>query len=133
MAKKAASAPAHLADPFWAGVKQRKFMLQFDKRANRYQFFPRPLGVYGDRGTLEWREAKGTGKLIAVTTCHVPGPGFENEAPYPVGIVRLDEGPRVFARIINVTQQTIEPGQRMRIVWPEAGADAGLYAFAPVK
>ena len=125
--------PTDVTAPFWAATKQCKFLLQYDPRAGRYQFYPRPVSVFGTPGALEWREAKGTGKLIALTLCRAPAPGFEGEAPYLLGLVQLDEGPRVFARLVNVAPGVAAVGARMRIVWQDAGPDLKLYAFEPVN
>jgi uncharacterized OB-fold protein len=125
--------PSDVTAPFWAATRERKFLLQYDPRAGRYQFYPRPVSVFGNSDALEWREAKGTGKLIAHTLCRAPAPGFEAEAPYLLGLVELDEGPRVFARLVNVAPDAIAIGGRMRIVWQDASPDLKLYAFEPVS
>ena len=87
----------HTTAPFWEGVRKRKFMLQYDPKAERYQFFPRPISLHSDDGALEWRESKGAGVLAAFTLTYFPAPGFQAELPYLEGLVQLDEGPRVFA------------------------------------
>ena len=125
--------PTDVTAPFWAATKERKFLLQYDARAGRYQFYPRPVSVFGTSGALEWREAKGTGTLIAHTICRAPAPGFEKEAPYLLGLVALDEGPRVFARLVNVAPDAVAVGARMRIVCQDAGSDLKLYAFEPAS
>ena len=33
---------------------------------------------------------------------HRPAPGFENEAPYAIAVVELEEGPRMMANIVGV-------------------------------
>jgi uncharacterized OB-fold protein len=43
--------------------------------------------------------SKTEGTLVAHTLCHTPAPGFEALTPYILGIVKLVEGPRVFARV----------------------------------
>ena len=49
---------------------------------------------------------KGTGKLVAFTVISVPPPmmaeeGFDREHPYCSGVVELDEGVRVTARVLG--------------------------------
>ncbi|MEP9377526.1 OB-fold domain-containing protein [Aquabacter sp. CN5-332] len=116
-----------LTEPFWNAVQERRFLLQYDKAADRYQFYPRPLSLFSDPGETEWREASGLGKLVACSRCHAPAPGFEGEVPYLLGLVALDEGPRVFAQIEGEEAPSI--GARMRIAWHEEDGRV-LYKFA---
>jgi hypothetical protein len=117
--------PDDVTRDFWAAAAQGRFLLQHDAESGGSQFFPRPVNVHGEAPT-GWRAAAGTGTLLAVTTARVAAPGFT--APYLVGIVRLDEGPRVFAPLLNAPPD-IAPGRRMRWIAP---AGDKRYAFEPV-
>lgn len=128
---KPAITPTDISKPFWDATAAGQFLLQVDVETGGAQFFPRQLSLSGE-GVLDWRPAAGSGTLIAVSSVRVPAPGFEGEAPYLVGIVRLDEGPRVFAPIRDVGPEGIAPGARVRIVWQEHG-DVRLYAFVPAS
>lgn len=114
--------------PFWDGIAQRKLMLQYDRRAGRWQFYPRALSLWTE-GPLEWREASGLGTLAAFTRTHFPAPGFSDKLPYLQGLVRLDEGPRLFANLTGAAFETLRVGQRMRIVF---GEDDSPFQFRPV-
>jgi len=56
---------------------------------------------------MEWVEMKGKGKLAAFTTIYV-GPtfmieeGYDRNNPYCTGVVELEEGPGISARILGV-------------------------------
>ncbi len=123
--------PSDVTKEFWAATAAGRFLLQHDERnADRFVFPPRPvLGQGGNRRPLA--EASGTGVLVATTVCRVPAPGFHNKTPYLVGIVKLDEGPRVFATIVNAQAGDIRPGRKMRMVWLDSGSEPRLYAFEP--
>ena len=123
--------PTDLSRPFWDGVAARRLLLQYDPVAQRYQFYPRPLSLFSDGRALEWRAASGRGTLVAQTLCHAPAPGFEEEVPYILGLIRLEEGPRIFARIVNAEYGALAIGQAMRLVWDETRADRLLYQFEP--
>lgn len=118
--------------PFWAGVRAHRLMLQYDAQAGRYLFYPRPLGLNAAGAALEWRESKGRGKLVAFTLTHFPAPGFEAITPYAEVLVQLDEGPRIFAPLQGTDYAALAVGQRVRIAWPEAGAQkAHPFWFEP--
>lgn len=41
----------------------------------------------------------GRGKLVTFTVIRYPPKGFEKDAPYVVGLIDLENGPRIIARI----------------------------------
>lgn len=56
---------------------------------------------------MEWMEFKGTGHLAAFTSITVAPPlmvkeGFNRNNPYVVGVVELEEGVKIVARISGV-------------------------------
>ena len=116
-----------VSQEFWQGTMQGAFLLQRDAATRRSQFYPRPVNIFGE-GPLDVQPASGGGELVALTTVRTPTPGFES--PYVVGIVKLDEGPRVFARLMNV-QEGLAPGCKMKLVWQSGDACARLFAFEP--
>ncbi len=109
---------------FRSGVSRRELLLQYDAAAKRSQFFPRPVSVFSE-GMLEWRASAGWGTLIAATTVHTAA------KPYLVGIVQIDEGPRVLSRLLNADKD-VHPGRRMRLTWEPGLEGINLYAFEPV-
>lgn len=68
---------------------------------------PRALCPACRRADLEWIELAGRGALAAFTVIYV-GPsvmiaeGYTRDNPYVVGIVALDEGPKISARILGL-------------------------------
>jgi uncharacterized OB-fold protein len=56
---------------------------------------------------MEWMQFSGKGKLLSFTVIYI-GPaamisaGFDRKNPYCVGIVELEEGPRISAMITGV-------------------------------
>ncbi len=51
---------------------------------------------------LEVVELKGAGKIQTFTTCNVAPEGREDEVPYIISLVELDEGPWLTGNIIGV-------------------------------
>jgi uncharacterized OB-fold protein len=122
--------PGPISRVFWEAAREHRFALQYDAMVQRHQFFPRPLSLFGN-GALEWKTATGLGVLAAITRCYTPAPGFEAEVPYLLGLVRLDEGPRVFAQIVNAMPEAMRVGQRVRLVWDDTRSDYPVYQFEP--
>jgi uncharacterized OB-fold protein len=68
---------------------------------------PRPICIQCGSTKMEWFETRGTGKLSAFTCISVGPPymreeGYGRKRPYCTGVVELEEGPRVVARIEGV-------------------------------
>ena len=51
---------------------------------------------------LEITELKGTGRIQTFTTCNVAAEGREEEVPYIITLVELDEGPWIMGNLIGV-------------------------------
>jgi uncharacterized OB-fold protein len=68
---------------------------------------PRPICIECSGTDMEWVQVKGDGKLSAFT-CIAVGPpamkeeGYTRDHPYCTGVVELEEGPRVAARIEDI-------------------------------
>jgi uncharacterized OB-fold protein len=84
---------------------------------------PRPICVDCHKSEMEWVQLSGSGRLSAYT-CIAIGPpfmieeGYDRKNPYCVGVVELDEGVRVDARIegVNARQpETIQVGMPLHV------------------
>jgi uncharacterized OB-fold protein len=124
---KTAPSPTQLSAPFWRAAAEGRFLLQRTS-TGVCQFFPRPLGLEG-LGDTEWVEASGSGCLVAFTECHVAAPGFDGELPYIMGIVRLEESPRVLAQVVGATLEQLSVGLPMRLLWLPRPDAPPMYAF----
>lgn len=68
---------------------------------------PRPICIECGGSEMQWVQANGTGRLSAFTCIAVGPPAMRQEGygrghPYCTGVVELDEGCRVVARIEDV-------------------------------
>jgi len=78
------------------------------------------------------------GAIETFTVIRVAPSGFGDQAPYAVGIVRLDDGVRVTAQIVDTDLDDLAIGQRVRIEFRrvqkegEAGILCYGYKFVPV-
>ncbi len=58
----------------------------------------------------------GKGEIYSFTTVYDAPEGFEEQAPYTVAIVKLDEGPLVTAQLTDVDNGKVEIGQKVEMV-----------------
>ena len=123
--------PWIMLKPFWEATKQGKLLIQYDPAVKKYQFYPRPVSVFTGRRNLEWREVSGKGALYSFTETHVAPPGFEDLAPYMIGVVELDEGVRMMAPLQNITVDSARLGMRLRVCWQKLSDEITYPAFEP--
>ncbi len=104
---------------------------------------PRPF-CPACRGTgLDWVPFQGRGRLAAFSSISVAPPvmareGYDRKNPYVVGVVQLDEGVRLVARIRGVDARRpaeIEVGTRLAAEFPGQGEEGqkGVLAFRAVE
>lgn len=81
---------------------------------------------------VEWFEITGTGKLVTYTVVHYGPSGFEDEAPYTLGIADFD-GLRIFGRINkDIEEVSIVPGMAVKVVPVKSGEGKIAYEFQKV-
>jgi uncharacterized protein len=81
----------------------------------------------------------GRGKVYSYTTVYTPPAGYEENAPYTVALVELEEGPLVTAQLTDLGEQSIEIGTPVEMVTrriKQDGDERGIlvygYKFRPV-
>lgn len=117
--------------PFWDAVQAHELMVQYDPGTGAHQFYPRATSLATGRANLEWRTATGRGTVYAYTATLVPMAGFEDDVPYIVAMIDLDEGVRILANLINVTEDEVETGMKVRVAFEERGEGDMYYCFEP--
>lgn len=81
----------------------------------------------------------GRGKVYSYTTVYDPPAGYEENAPYTVALIKLDEGPLVTAQMTDLGSQSVEIGMPVEMVTRKLRSDGderGIliygYKFRPV-
>lgn len=83
-------------DRFWDALADGRFLVGDCEDCGDAHFPPSPVCPHcgGDAG---WTESDAVGSLYSFSRQHRTAPGFDE--PLVVGLVELDEGPRLLARI----------------------------------
>lgn len=100
---------------------------------------PRALcpACHGDN--LSWEQAGGGGRLVAMTRMAMVSPGLADEGyggdrPYCTGVIELDEGPRVVARLAGRETDEhghFEVGQAMQVGFEHLDRKTPRLVFRP--
>jgi uncharacterized OB-fold protein len=102
---------------------------------------PRSICIKCYATEMEWVEMKGKGKLAAFTCISVGPPfmiaeGYDRKRPYCSGVVELEEGTRVVARIEGVDAskpETIKIGAPFQVEFLHRGEGDNLTTFLAFK
>lgn len=80
----------------------------------------------------------GRGEVYSFSTMYNAPHGYEDQKPYTIALVRLDEGPMVTAQLTDVDAQDVRIGMRVEMVTRklrEEGEEGQIiygYKFRPV-
>ena len=120
---------------FYQLLAEKKLMASRCKKCQALYLPPHPICTKCGGDDMEWVEMKGKGKLAAFTSIAV-GPsstieeGSDRNNPYLVGIVELDEGPKISARIHGLDAkipETIKIGTALAVEFPQQEQSKGCY------
>ena len=109
---------------FWRKIPQRYNLIGTRCRTcGRYFFPPRTLCPDCRRaGQIEEYRFKGTGAVVTHTVIRTASEQFEQQTPYVLAIVQLDEGPRLTAQIVCPIDR-IRAGMRVKPVFRKIAVD----------
>jgi uncharacterized protein len=87
--------------PFWRALDAGRLLSTRCKQCGQLSFPPRNLCRSCWSNSLDWVEIGSIGKLYSFTRIHVAPQAFRAEAPYAIGMVDIDQGPRLMCRLIG--------------------------------
>jgi uncharacterized OB-fold protein len=102
MARKPVPRPTPETQPYWDGARSGELRIQRCTACGDHYFYPRPLCPRCGSEAVEWVTASGRATLHSYVINHRPAPGFEDDAPYAIAIVQLEEGPRMMTNLVGV-------------------------------
>lgn len=85
---------------YWEGIDRGELLFKRCRGCGSAHWYPRAHCPRCHADATEWERASGHGYLYTFTTVRQnTSPAFADWVPYSIGLVDLDEGPRVFAHI----------------------------------
>ena len=100
-----------IRDEFRTGLARGDLLVQKCNECGRLNMYPRHACPHCQSLSLGWHKSAGRGVLHSFTVLRAGAPeGFESELPYALGVIKLDEGVQLLARL-----------------WPDADGDCQSY------
>ena len=89
-----------IRDAFRAGLSRGELLLQKCSDCGKLNMYPRHACPHCQSLALGWQKSGGKGVLHSFTVLLAGAPeGFSQDLPYAVGVVKLDEGVQMLARL----------------------------------
>ncbi len=102
-------------ESFYKFVDGGKLMAAKCSKCGEVMLPPRPVCTKCFNKNLKWIEVKPRGRLLTYTVIHVAPKQFEALAPYPVGIVKFEEGPQLLGMIRGVEPRKLKIGMPLML------------------
>lgn len=120
--------PSPLTEPFWAGCREGRLLVQRCDECATYVFIPQEFCRRCHATTLRWVESVGVGRVVTYTVVWRPQtPAFE--VPYVVAVVRLDEGYEMVTNIVGAPPDAVAVDAPVRVRFTPVTEEITLPSF----
>ena len=132
MATKPAPKPTPETQPYWDGARAGELRVQRCRACAEHYFYPRPFCPRCGSADVEWVAVSGRARLHSYVINHRPAPGFEDDGPYAIAVVALEEGPRLMTNIVGIenTPENLVLDMALEVAFQERG-DLCVPVFRP--
>ena len=124
--------PAPESVPYWEAAKEHKLSLPRCNACGHYWFPPSASCPHCLSTDFAFTPVSGQGKVFSFVTFHrVYHPAFEQEVPYVVALVELEEGPRLLTNIVGVPPDKVACEMTVKVVFDDVGDGVAVPKFTP--
>lgn len=121
-----------LTAPFWAGLRERRLLLQRCAACGHVVFPVSPACPECLGAELAWTPMSGLGRVASFAIYHhVFHPWFADKVPYNVALVALREGPRLITNIVGIDDDALRSGLDVEAVFDPVDERHVLLRFRP--
>ena len=128
---------------FWREIPQRYNLIGNKCESCKKIYFPPrescPVCRRKSMGKMKEIKLSGYGKVVTYTIIHTATEFFENQVPYPLAIIQLDEGPRLTAQIVDCPPEKVKIGMKVQSTFRKIQQDGKIgaiyygYKFKPLE
>jgi uncharacterized OB-fold protein len=107
--------------------------MQFCSTCKEWIWYPKALcPSCGGRGNIAWRQLSGRGKVYSFTIIRQVidnSPAFNKEIPFVIGLVELEEGPRIYSNITGLNPEVLAIGDEVEVYFDDVAPEVSLPKF----
>ena len=118
--------------PYWEYAKQHELRVQRCSSCGHLRFPPSNVCPKCLAEPNEWVRLSGRGKIYSFIVIHRPQhPAFQDDAPYNVAIVELEEGIRLHGNVVDCRNENLAVGLPVEVTFDHVKDDVVLPKFRP--
>lgn len=119
-------------ETYWKYCKQHELRMQKCKDCGHIRFPASILCQACHSMESEWVKLAGKGKIYSYIVFHQAyHEAYQNDIPYVVAIVQLDEGPRMESNITGVDVKVVEIDMPVEVYFDDVTDEVSLPKFKP--
>jgi len=126
--------PDDLSRPYWDGARGGALVIQRCAGCGVYVHYPKPACPRCAHAGLRPTPVSGRGTVYTFTVSHYVGaPGFEDETPYVIALVELEEQPglRLVANLRGCAPADVRVGMPVEVLFEPVTPEVTLPQFRP--
>jgi len=115
--------------PFWEATRENRLIMQYCVDCGDLRFPPAPVCPKCLSPNQAWKSVSGLGTLQSWVDFHrAYWNGFNDDLPYRVCLVRLDEGPLIVSNLVG-NSDGVKLGAPVRVVYDRVTSEVTLPKF----
>jgi hypothetical protein len=123
--------------PFWDAALEGRLLGSRCTTCGTFVMPPQPFCFTDQNTTFEWVELPGTGTIYSFTVVRHPlAPHLAEVVPYVSAVIDIDgtqgAGARMLANVIDCDPESVQIGDRVRVVFETVSDTMAIPRFAPV-
>jgi uncharacterized OB-fold protein len=120
--------------PFFEAAKRHQLVVQRCTQCGTHRFPAREICSNCLSRAADWVAVSGEGEVFSYNVMHqVYHPGFADEVPYAVVVIKLKEGARMNSNLVGVKPHDIKIGMPVRVVFEDITEEVTLPKFTPAR
>jgi uncharacterized OB-fold protein len=121
------------AEPFWAGTREGKLVIQKCADCGKHVFYPRRVSPSCFSERLDWVEASGRGTVYSHTLVqNNPPSAFIEDLPFTIAIVELEEGVRMMTNVVECDPESVYCDMPVEVTFERLTDEITLPKFKPL-
>ena len=116
--------------PFFAAAKRHELVVQRCRQCGTHRFPAREICSACLSRDAEWVKVSGEGEVFSYNVMYqVYHPGFADEVPYAVVVVKLKEGAKMNSNLLGIDPHAITIGAPVKVVFEDVSDEVTLPKF----
>jgi uncharacterized protein len=121
-----------LAGAFFGGCRDGVLRIQRCLSCGAHQFYPRVVCSTCQSRELDWDVSTGLGKVHTFTVIRrAPSKEWFEDVPYVVGIIELQEGPRMMSHVRGCAPEDVHCDMDVEVFFENVTEEVALPYFRP--